>query len=298
MQKTILALGAFLATALTLSSRATAQQPTGSVEVVTTYAFPKSSVVSTSAYGIANNGASVGQIQVHRFGSVQGYQRSANGRLRTIVFPGAVNTFPTGINNSGLTCGYISIGSGTQGFFYDGRTYTAYLVPGSSFTEIFGINDQGDFVGVANLPGLPDVFGFVSRGGAVTTIAIPGGSTVLPQGINNLGQIVGNYLDGAFVTRGFFRDTEGTLTYPIDFPGGSATNLTGMNDDGLIVGYATVNFQPEAIVLRLPDQFTPYQYPGSIYGLFRGVNNSGLISGTYENFAEGGIRAILAQFIP
>ena len=299
MRKRISSVCTLLAVALSLPSPASAQRLNASIDVVSTYDFPDSTVYGTYGYGIANKGTSVGQIRLRKSdGHIQGYERRATGAFRTIVFPGAVNTFPEGINNSGLVCGYVDFFPITEGFFYDGQTYTVYNPPGSTFTEIYGINDNGDFVGSSNATG--ELAAFATIGGTATSFAVPGGSATQAHGINNLGQIVGYYFDSVDVSHGFFRDTDGTLTYPIDLPGGAQTYLTGINDRGLVVGSAVVGFALESLALYLPNRFITFQYTGASFGAFEGVNNFGLISGWYVDniIGSGKYHGILAQFSP
>ena len=77
-------------------------------------------------------------------------------------------------------------------------------------------------------PSLADVSGF-------TPIDAPGGFGAIAQGINDAGQIVGNYEDGNFTTHGFLLDKGNFST--IDVPGAAFTQVFGINDAGQIVGF-------------------------------------------------------------
>jgi probable HAF family extracellular repeat protein len=57
-----------------------------------------------------------------------------------------------------------------------------------------------------------------------------------PDGINNLGEIVGTYFDAQGLAHAFL-DNGGILTTIDD--GGAPTHLTGINDAGQIVGYTS-----------------------------------------------------------
>ncbi len=53
-----------------------------------------------------------------------------------------------------------------------------------------------------------------------------------------------------------------------------------MNDNGALVGtYRDSNLFFHAFLLQLPHRFLSYDYPGGEYSIFRGINNSGFISG-------------------
>ena len=79
-----------------------------------------------------------------------------------------------GINNPGTVCGdYATPDGNNHGFFLSGGTFTEYDIPGALTTDVFGINDAGDFTGsftYDNVTGLA----FVSVGGTVTFVQRPG----------------------------------------------------------------------------------------------------------------------------
>lgn len=77
--------------------------------------------------------------------------------------------------------------------------------------------------------------GFLDTGGSFTAIDFPGatGGTAA-NGINDAGEIVGNFSDG---TGGHgFVDAGGVFT-AIDLAGAMETSVTGINDAGQIVGF-------------------------------------------------------------
>jgi hypothetical protein len=54
-------------------------------------------------------------------------------------------------------------------------------------------------------------------------------------GVNNSGQVVGDYVDAADVMHGFIYS--GTTFTSFDVPGSTATTINGLNDVGQIVGF-------------------------------------------------------------
>ena len=222
------------------------------------------------------------------------YLRLANGRFsRPISVPGAAFTTASGINTAGLVCG-TSISNGSHGFFFDGTTYTQYDLPGNVETNVTGENNAGDFVGVAN-DGQGVRTNFINVAGVITTFTIPGFSDVSPIAINNLGQIAGHYTAGA--QHGFFRDADGTLTYPIDYPlAGASTEILGLNDQGLMVGTYYVGSGPlHAFVIKDRTHFISYDYPGGAATVFGGINNSNAICGYYTDAVSGFYHAFIAR---
>ena len=93
--------------------------------------------------------------------------------------------------------------------------------------------------------------GFLLDRGRYTSIEVPGAiGESLAGGINNRGQIVGQYMD-ARGEHGYLRDARGRLT-TFDLPGALATAPTRINDRGQIVGLYSDNApntkDPDAIV--------------------------------------------------
>ena len=64
--------------------------------------------------------------------------------------------------------------------------------PNANLTEVNGINDAGQIVGVFSSS--TGNHGFVYNGGSFTFVDFPGSPETVPQGINNQGQIVGTML--------------------------------------------------------------------------------------------------------
>jgi YVTN family beta-propeller protein len=67
------------------------------------------------------------------------------------------------------------------------------------------------------------------------TINFPGATSTSPETINNIGQVVGSYVDSEGVTHGFLLSA-GTFT-TINYPGAISTDAVGINNNGQIVGF-------------------------------------------------------------
>jgi hypothetical protein len=89
-------------------------------------------------------------------------------------------------------------------------------VPGAvtGSTQAFGINPQGDIVGIYS-DGSGMTHGFLLREGRFATIDPPGSTSTVLSGINPKGDIVGGYLDsighghGFLLSKGSFKNFEG-----------------------------------------------------------------------------------------
>src|SRR5439155_8749595 len=83
---------------------------------------------------------------------------------------------------------------------------------------------------------------------------------------------------------GYFRDTDGTLHFPIDPSGSTATVLFGLNDSNRIVGrYVTADGLTHGLFFVPPNKFFSFDYPGSTFTSLNGINRQGLICGRYED---------------
>src|SRR5262249_13953287 len=135
--------------------------------------------------------------------------------VTTIDVPGAINTFPFGINASSVIVGrYLARNNITHGFVrtaadavctvdYPGTSFTIPGVtnvctldfPGANFTVASGINDQGDITGWYTLPGSAVRHGLLLKAGESEPGSFdpPGSLFTNAVGINDRGDIVGRY---------------------------------------------------------------------------------------------------------
>jgi probable HAF family extracellular repeat protein len=159
----------------------------------------------TRANGINNRRQVVGEY-VDRAGSSHGFLWD-RGRLTTIDVPGAAATSMLNINDLGqIIGGYVKDLTEQpltlHGFQLDKGHVTTFDAPPGPLTLMLGNNNRGQVVGAGATGGVgggapaPTVRGFLLRKGLkgpITLIAFPGASNTLPNGINDLGQIVGGY---------------------------------------------------------------------------------------------------------
>jgi uncharacterized membrane protein len=111
-----------------------------------------------------------------------------------------------------------------------------------------------------------------------TTIVVPGSTQTIANGINNAGDVVGEYNADRF--HGFLLDIMGHLQ-TIDFPGAQSTVAQRINSSGAIVG---AYIDSQGVVHGFLDNhgvFTTIDPPGSTFTVAYGINASGQISGTF-----------------
>ena len=132
------------------------------------------------------------------------------------------------------------------GFVWSGGVFTTIVDPGFSSTVARGINDSGQIVGYGQQVWEgADAHGYLLSNGTFTSldnrpVAAPdSGSVVMPQGINNRGDVAGYYRHPGLPERAFIL-SGGTRTEVNDRNAGSgSTGIFGsaINSAGHIVGY-------------------------------------------------------------
>ncbi len=120
---------------------------------------------------------------------------------------------------------------------------------------------------------------------AFTTIDVPGSIETGISGINNGGQISGNFADSSGREHGFVLSGGNFTT--VDVPGSTATSGRGINDRGQSVGVYFDNTGRRHGYLLSGGNFTTIDFPGAAETRAIGINNPGAIVGRYMD--TGGI---------
>jgi probable HAF family extracellular repeat protein len=110
---------------------------------------------------------------------------------------------------------------------------------------------------------------------------------VTAAAVNDESTIAGFYVNAAGDTDSFVQWTNGkTITLAV--PGASATNATGINDGGEVVGTYTVGSGSSAVTHGFTwknGKWTTVNYPSASSTSVNGVNNEGDIVGFYTDAA-------------
>jgi len=203
-----------------------------------------------------------------------------------------------GINNSGTMTGSARNADGKSVAFSlknNDLWFSVEEVSPNGLPEIrFSINDPGDIAGHKLVPGgiIPVVW---KNGQAYELVPLPGQQFGEVYDINNSGQMVGESLNGNFVTPTTMRATLFSIDGPpIDLGtlGGTKASAAGINEDGDIVGLAdNASGQSHAFLYRdgvMQDLGTL----GGTASNANAINNNGEIVGR-ALLANGAIRAFL-----
>jgi probable HAF family extracellular repeat protein len=163
-------------------------------------------------------------------------------RFEVLDFPDANYTVAEGINDSGhVVGGYGDAAFGTHGFVYKSGGFATLDSPDNSAILALGINNKDHVVGTLVADEQQGFLYTEKRNRkSFLPIVVPFETEVFltrANGINNRGQIVGEYLDNASNSQqhGFIYDNGDFSS--LDVPGASACSATGINDRGQVVGF-------------------------------------------------------------
>ncbi|WP_045226508.1 hypothetical protein [Methyloterricola oryzae] len=209
---------------------------------VPSFTFPGTS--STVANGINDQRYIVGQFSDGR-GDHAIVRDPVSQDFTPIDLPagGSLPTFTRAgdINNLGVIVGsFTDAGQVQRGFSRDAGTVDVVSFPGPNVigTELHDINDQGTSVGRFFDGVSHTAHGFILSNGQFDQFDVPIAGTCSTGlfGINNLGQMVGDYaIAKGYGGLGGFVYDNGTLT-TISVPGFEFTTPFGINDQGVIGG--------------------------------------------------------------
>jgi len=209
-------------------------------------------------------------------------------KVLQIVAPGAIASYPNGVNKSNIVVGdFINSSGDTVGFAYlGGAKFKTFSAPKSNnFTRILGINDAnvvvGDFLGTDNF-----YHGFiitnngtkyrqydVAKGTASTSIFA----------INKTGNFAG--ATGAGGPNQGFVNIGGKVT---TFYGSGTDNTfaLGMNNSNLVVGqFYDSSGNSHGFSRTAGGSITEIIFPGALQTACTGLNDAGEITGWYEDSA-------------
>jgi hypothetical protein len=163
-------------------------------------------------------------------------------------------------------------------------TYTLLSFPGSLDTYANGLN-PGATTSKIDIVGGYGANAFLARVSGTKTVkesyeAVKYPDSAVPSDINDLGQIVGSYVDGSGVAHGFeFSDKQFT-TIDVPFAGSKGNNAAAINNSGEIVGSWSDGGISQGFTL-IGGTYTSFDYPGATYTFAEDVNSQGDIVGIY-----------------
>jgi hypothetical protein len=208
--------------------------------------FPGVTVTSSMATGI-NAAGDLSGIFGDSAGNTHGYT-DIGGAFKTVDNPlSTVFNQALGINNSDETVGYYAptqLGTTNQiAYSQQGGVFADinHLLPTNVNSQAVGINSDStpSIVGFYQ-PTSTTSLGFLDVGGTITPIDPFGSTFTQALGVNDLGEIVGFYVDNITGVQHGYIDNGGVFT-SFDPSGSVNTTINGVNDKGDIVGFFTNN---------------------------------------------------------
>jgi hypothetical protein len=229
-----------------------------------------------------------------------GVLRDANGEFMEFAVLADTATFVNAMNNNGVVAGmYQDSAQGNHGFLRNADgSFTlvddpdALLAPWEG-TVAVAINDNGTLVGnytdknTGTQRGfIRDQFGKFTNFNAATVRS----ASTYPVAINLSGQVAGYYcldhcpINGNPILTGFLRSAAGHVT-DVVYPGAVSTQVTGINDGGVLVGFWRDSVGYEHGFRREPSgKLAEIAPSGPFLAVVPGsINNHGTITGYYAN---------------
>ncbi|MDA8249871.1 MAG: Hint domain-containing protein [Rhodospirillales bacterium] len=113
----------------------------------------------------------------------------------------------------------------------------------------------------------------------ISNFSVPGAASTFANGINDKGEVVGGYVDGAGHEYGFATTASGFVT--ISVPGAVSTVANGVNDLGQVVGTFVDGSGAEHGFLDSNGTISTVDVPGAVGTAAMAINDSGQIVGSY-----------------
>ncbi len=159
--------------------------------------------IGTVAFAINDTGLIVGRFGDPGAGTGYGFLETGS-NFTTLDDPSGFDTIAWGINDAGQIAGTYEVTTGStsvgQAFLYSDGVFTTLNVPGS--VDIATINNVGQIAG-SFVDGTGS-HGFLLTGSDLTIIDVPGASNTQVYGINDSGEVVGNWnVNGVTGSHGF-----------------------------------------------------------------------------------------------
>jgi hypothetical protein len=206
-----------------------------------------------------------------------------------------------GINQSGTIAGYFGSGAAgapNKGYLLAppfGQTgYQSENFPGSTQTQVTGLNDRGVTVGFwsdeNNANQMNANLAFYSIGGhRPHTVMFPTDDNATPPvnqllGVNDRNVAVGFYTDGEGNNHGYTYNIRHDRYHEVTIPGATTVTAAANNNRGDIAGFETdAQGNVDGFLLSGAGDETTLDYPGAMSTQALGVNDRDEVVGVYTN---------------
>ena len=224
-------------------------------------------------------------------------------------FPGSVQTQVTGLNDRGVTVGFLSRANNAnqtndnEGWYSLDGHFHQVVFPGADnasppVDQLLGVNDSDVAVGFhTDANGNNHGFRYDIDRHSFHDVAVSGATSTTAAAINGRGDIAGFYTGTGGNESGFLLTAGGTMT-PLNFPGATMTQALGVNDKDEVVGlYQTGSgnsAQTHGFTWTAKQAFMTVDDANGPGGTtVNGVNDAGTLVGFYVD-AQGNTHGMLA----
>jgi probable HAF family extracellular repeat protein len=212
-------------------------------------------------------------------------------KFRDVKAPGATETDTYAVNNFGVIAGDYVDGNNIQhGMILNGKQLTTVnrrgclTTPGPGAIALFGLTSKQVAVGWCFDTIQQTNVAFEYNHGRITTIALSGAVSTQAQGINDLGRIVGAYLDSAGQQHGFL--LSGAKLTTLDVPNHTFASAYAINNQGLITIYAANSSGSYDSFITLNGRsYKLVNVPNAAQSIVHGINRFGDRVYTYVDSA-------------
>ena len=153
----------------------------------------------TQLLGVNDAGLAVG-FENDSDGNAHGFVYDTGDNQATFTnIAGATSVTDAAVNDEGQIAGFFTPANGpVESFLTSHQGLEAFAYPGATATQALGLNNHGEVVGVytTGSGSTAQNFGFTWTKGGFTTISDPAGvGSTTVNGVNDLGDLVGFYVD-------------------------------------------------------------------------------------------------------
>jgi hypothetical protein len=175
--------------------------------------------------------------------------------------------------------------------------FTIFDFPNTFYTDGFGINSGAASANMEIVGGLGNIAGpagftggflmlYAKTTGVATEtfegVDFPGATQQLAIGVNDSGEIVGQYADSSGVSHGYLQKGDNFTTIDVPFSGAVSTDAEGITNSGEIVGYWDDASTSHGFLIS-GGTYTSFDYPGAVFTIADAINNHGEITGFYAD---------------
>jgi len=202
--------------------------------------------------------------------------------IKLLKIPGATQMTANDINDNGQVVGqFTDAKTIPHGFVYEEESFCQLDYPDSTGTNITGINNLAQMVGMFTT--LTGTFGFFyDRGTFSPPMTFPGaGNLTIANGVNDRAEIVGVVQDATPGEHSFLY--KAGRFKALSYPGTKETGGEDINNSGQVVGdFPDPKGTHGFVYLENVGVFSPaLDHPGTTVIALRGINNDGQIVGGF-----------------